>query len=257
MIKIYTRNIFSSLSTTILYLIVSFVISRSIDLFVISFLIMTSFLLTSTFVRKDLFPYSFLMISLVAIYLLWDRPDLLSTNFFIIFVIYMIYLIIDYIRVRSFERSIVRYKDVILPIVITIFIPVYVISFVNIINFLYGYSREEVFVVSILISLLIYYLLTLLIKKDLYFLTDIYKILAIDVDTFSIRMIYLSKILLIIIFFWTLYIGEHMLSLTILLSEITIRVIERKISKEIYKTLINIITPLLTLMIIMIRGALI
>jgi hypothetical protein len=257
MIKIYTRNIFSSLLTTILYLIVSFVISRSIDLFVISFLIMISFLLTSTFVRKDLFPYSFLMISLVAIYLLWDRPDLLSTNFFIIFVIYMIYLIIDYIRVRSFERSIVRYKDVILPIVITIFIPVYVISFVNTINFLYGYSREEVFVVSILISLLIYYLLTLLIRKDLYFLTDIYKILAIDVDTFSIRMIYLSKILLIIIFFWTLYIGEHMLSLTILLSEITIRVIERKISKEIYKTLINIITPLLTLMIIMIRGALI
>jgi len=257
MIKIYTRNIFSSLLTTILYLIVSFVISRSIDLSVISFLIMISFLLTSTFVRKDLFPYSFLMISLVAIYLLWDRPDLLSTNFFIIFVIYMIYLIIDYIRVRSFERSIVRYKDVILPIVITIFIPVYVISFVNTINFLYGYSREEVFVVSILISLLIYYLLTLLIRKDLYFLTDIYKILAIDVDTFSIRMIYLSKILLIIIFFSTLYIGEHMLSLTILLSEITIRVIERKISKEIYKTLINIITPLLTLMIIMIRGALI
>jgi hypothetical protein len=257
MIKIYTRNIFSSLLTTILYLIVSFVISRSIDLFVISFLIMISFLLTSTFVRKDLFPYSFLMISLVAIYLLWDMPDLLSTNFFIIFVIYMIYLIIDYIRVRSFERSIVRYKDVILPIVITIFIPVYVISFVNTINFLYGYSREEVFVVSILISLLIYYLLTLLIRKDLYFLTDIYKILAIDVDTFSIRMIYLSKILLIIIFFWTLYIGEHVLSLTILLSEITIRVIERKISKEIYKTLINIITPLLTLMIIMIRGALI
>jgi len=257
MIKIYTRNIFSSLLTTILYLIVSFVISRSIDLSVISFLIMTSFLLTSTFVRKDLFPYSFLMISLVAIYLLWDMPDLLSTNFFIIFVIYMIYLIIDYIRVRSFERSIVRYKDVILPIVITIFIPVYVISFVNTINFLYGYSREEVFVVSILISLLIYYLLTLLIRKDLYFLTDIYKILAIDVDAFSIRMIYLSKILLIIIFFWTLYIGEHVLSLTILLSEITIRVIERKISKEIYKTLINIITPLLTLMIIMIRGALI
>jgi|GEM_PF-6417910 len=257
MIKIYTRNIFSSLLTTILYLIVSFVISRSIDLFVISFLIMISFLLTSTFVRKDLFPYSFLMISLVAIYLLWDRPDLLSTNFFIIFVIYMIYLIIDYIRVRSFERSIVRYKDVILPIVITIFIPVYVISFVNTINFLYGYSREEVFVVSILISILIYYLLTLLIRKDLYFLTDIYKILAIDVDTFSIRMIYLSKILLIIIFFWTLYIGEHMLSLTILLSEITIRVIERKMRKEIYKTLINIITPLLTLMIIMIRGALI
>jgi hypothetical protein len=257
MIKIYTRNIFSSLLTTILYLIVSFVISRSIDLSVISFLIMISFLLTSTFVRKDLFPYSFLMISLVAIYLLWDRPDLLSTNFFIIFVIYMIYLIIDYIRVRSFERSIVRYKDVILPIVITIFIPVYVISFVNTINFLYGYSREEVFVVSILISLLIYYLLTLLIRKDLYFLTDIYKILAIDVDTFSIRMIYLSKILLIIIFFWTLYIGEHVLSLTILLSEITIRVIDRKISKEIYKTLINIITPLLTLMIIMIRGALI
>jgi hypothetical protein len=257
MIKIYTRNIFSSLLTTILYLIVSFVISRSIDLSVISFLIMISFLLTSTFVRKDLFPYSFLMISLVAIYLLWDRPDLLSTNFFIIFVIYMIYLIIDYIRVRSFERSIVRYKDVILPIVITIFIPVYVISFVNTINFLYGYSREEVFVVSILISLLIYYLLTLLIRKDLYFLTDIYKILAIDVDTFSIRMIYLSKILLIIIFFWTLYIGEHMLSLTILLSEITIRVIDRKMRKEIYKTLINIITPLLTLMIIMIRGALI
>ena len=257
MIKIYTRNIFSSLSITILYLIVSFVISRSIDLSVISFLIMTSFLLTSTFVRKDLFPYSFLMISLVAIYLLWDMPDLLSTNFFIIFVIYMIYLIIDYIRVRSFEGSIVRYKDVILPIVITIFIPVYVISFVNTINFLYGYSREEVFVVSILISLLIYYLLTLLIRKDLYFLTDIYKILAIDVDTFSIRMIYLSKILLIIIFFWTLYIGEHMLSLTILLSEMTIRVIDRKISKEIYKTLINIITPLLTLMIIMIRGALI
>jgi len=257
MIKIYTRNIFSSLLTTILYLIVSFVISRSIDLFVISFLIMISFLLTSTFVRKDLFPYSFLMISLVAIYLLWDRPDLLSTNFFIIFVIYMIYLIIDYIRVRSFERSIVRYKDVILPIVITIFIPVYVISFVNTINFLYGYSREEVFVVSILISILIYYLLTLLIRKDLYFLTDIYKILAIDVDTFSIRMIYLSKILLIIIFFWTLYIGEHMLSLTILLSEITIRVIDRKMRKEIYKTLINIITPLLTLMIIMIRGALI
>lgn len=257
MIKIYTRNIFSSLLTTILYLIVSFVISRSIDLSVISFLIMISFLLTSTFVRKDLFPYSFLMISLVAIYLLWDRPDLLSTNFFIIFVIYMIYLIIDYIRVRSFERSIVRYKDVILPIVITIFIPVYVISFVNTINFLYGYSREEVFVVSILISLLIYYLLTLLIRKDLYFLTDIYKILAIDVDTFSIRMIYLSKILLIIIFFWTLYIGEHVLSLTILLSEITIRVIDRKMRKEIYKTLINIITPLLTLMIIMIRGALI
>ena len=257
MIKIYTRNIFSSLLTTILYLIVSFVISRSIDLSVISFLIMISFLLTSTFVRKDLFPYSFLMISLVAIYLLWDRPDLLSTNFFIIFVIYMIYLIIDYIRVRSFERSIVRYKDVILPIVITIFIPVYVISFVNTINFLYGYSREEVFVVSILISLLIYYLLTLLIRKDLYFLTDIYKILAIDVDTFSIRMIYLSKILLIIIFFWTLYIGEHMLSLTILLSEITIRVIDRKMRKEIYKKLINIITPLLTLMIIMIRGALI
>jgi hypothetical protein len=257
MIKIYTRNIFSSLLTTILYLIVSFVISRSIDLSVISFLIMISFLLTSTFVRKDLFPYSFLMISLVAIYLLWDRPDLLSTNFFIIFVIYMIYLIIDYIRVRSFERSIVRYKDVILPIVITIFIPVYVISFVNTINFLYGYSREEVFVVSILISLLIYYLLTLLIRKDLYFLTDIYKILAIDVDTFSIRMIYLSKILLIIIFFWTLYIGEHMLSLTILLSEITIRVIDRKMRKEIYKTIINIITPLLTLMIIMIRGALI
>jgi hypothetical protein len=257
MIKIYTRNIFSSLLTTILYLIVSFVISRSIDLSVISFLIMISFLLTSTFVRKDLFPYSFLMISLVAIYLLWDRPDLLSTNFFIIFVIYMIYLIIDYIRVRSFERSIVRYKDVILPIVITIFIPVYVISFVNTINFLYGYSREEVFVVSILISILIYYLLTLLIRKDLYFLTDIYKILAIDVDTFSIRMIYLSKILLIIIFFWTLYIGEHMLSLTILLSEITIRVIDRKMRKEIYKTLINIITPLLTLMIIMIRGALI
>jgi len=257
MIKIYTRNIFSSLLTTILYLIVSFVISRSIDLSVISFLIMISFLLTSTFVRKDLFPYSFLMISLVAIYLLWDRPDLLSTNFFIIFVIYMIYLIIDYIRVRSFERSIVRYKDVILPIVITIFIPVYVISFVNTINFLYGYSREEVFVVSILISLLIYYLLTLLIRKDLYFLTDIYKILAIDVDTFSIRMIYLSKILLIIIFFSTLYIGEHVLSLTILLSEITIRVIDRKMRKEIYKTLINIITPLLTLMIIMIRGALI
>jgi hypothetical protein len=257
MIKIYTRNIFSSLLTTILYLIVSFVISRSIDLSVISFLIMISFLLTSTFVRKDLFPYSFLMISLVAIYLLWDRPDLLSTNFFIIFVIYMIYLIIDYIRVRSFERSIVRYKDVILPIVITIFIPVYVISFVNTINFLYGYSREEVFVVSILISLLIYYLLTLLIRKDLYFLTDIYKILAIDVDTFSIRMIYLSKILLIIIFFWTLYIGEHMLSLTILLSEITIRIIDRKMRKEIYKTFINIITPLLTLMIIMIRGALI
>jgi len=257
MIKIYTRNIFSSLLTTILYLIVSFVISRSIDLSVISFLIMISFLLTSTFVRKDLFPYSFLMISLVVIYLLWDRPDLLSTNFFIIFVIYMIYLIIDYIRVRSFERSIVRYKDVILPIVITIFIPVYVISFVNTINFLYGYSREEVFVVSILISLLIYYLLTLLIRKDLYFLTDIYKILAIDVDTFSIRMIYLSKILLIIIFFWTLYIGEHMLSLTILLSEITIRIIDRKMRKEIYKTFINIITPLLTLMIIMIRGALI
>jgi len=198
---------------------------------------MISFLLTSTFVRKDLFPYSFLMISLVAIYLLWDRPDLLSTNFFIIFVIYMIYLIIDYIRVRSFERSIVRYKDVILPIVITIFIPVYVISFVNTINFLYGYSREEVFVVSILISILIYYLLTLLIRKDLYFLTDIYKILAIDVDTFSIRMIYLSKILLIIIFFWTLYIGEHMLSLTILLSEITIRVIERKMRKRFIKHL--------------------